>query len=224
MLKWSFLEDGKYGPSENMGKDMDLFRSCNMPMARFYGWDSDCITLGYSQAIFDEINVAESLAQNVRFSRRPTGGGLVFHSKFDFTFSFVFSVDRSLNAFKNAYDNTSRIVKAVLKKIGIEPDTEAALPVDAEGPNRNICFSRAMAHEITVSGKKIAGIAQKSTRDRILQQGTISVSRADDRLFKVLSRPFDADRYRQSSVCIQEITGEKISAKEMSLLFRQSMV
>ncbi len=223
-MNWSFVEDGKYGPSENMDKDLDLFRSCNMPTARFYGWDSDCITLGYSQTVLDEIDVAESLAQNVRFSKRPTGGGLVFHSNGDFTFSFVFSVDRSLNTFKNAYDNTSGIVKTVLRKIGIEPDTEAALPLDPEDLNSNICFSRAMAHEITVSGKKIAGIAQKSTRDRVLQQGTISVSRADDRLFKVLSKPFDVDKYRQRSVCIKEITGEKASLKELSLLFKQSMV
>jgi len=223
-MNWSFIEDGKYGPSENMDKDIALFKTCDVPTARFYGWEDDCITLGYSQEFFGEINIQESSALNIGLSKRPTGGGLVFHSKDDFTFSFVFSVDRSLNSFRNAYDNTSKIVKAVLRNIGIEPDTEAALPLDPEDLSGNICFSRAMAHEITVSGKKIAGIAQKSTRDRVLQQGTISVSRADDRLFKVLSKPFDVHKYRQRSVCIQEITGEKASLKEISLLFKQSMV
>lgn len=223
-MNWYFIEDGKYGPSENMDKDMALFEACDFPTARFYGWKDDCITLGYSQDLFDEIDVAGSSAMGIDLSKRPTGGGLVFHSKDDFTFSFVFSVDRSSNAFRSAYESTSRIVKTVLKKIGIEPDAGASWIVGPEEANGNICFSRAMSHEITVSGKKIAGIAQKSTRDRVLQQGTISVSRADDRLFKVLSKPFDVHKYSQRSICIQEITGEKASLKEISLLFKQSMV
>ncbi len=190
--------------SENMRKDLLFFSSHNEPAFRFYAFKDDCVTVGYSQDMSAELDTQRAAVLGIDIAKRPTGGGIVFHSRYDVVFCCVLPLDLFPKGFMSAYHFVSDIIVSALEQAGIDACKTGVAEEDA---GDRLCFSSAKEYEITCDGKKLVGIAQKRTRGKILQQGTICVSRPDDKIFSILRKAADSSRYFRSAAVLDDVAG-----------------
>lgn len=149
---------------------------------RAYGWHRPAFTFGYSQKIAWVRASLPADAEGAELVRRPTGGGLVDHRD-DWTYALVLPRGHALEAAR-ALDSY-RAVHAALADALRARGQPAALkdrcekPADGEscpataGPS--VCFTRPELFDVIhpETGRKIAGAAQKRTKEGLLFQGSV---------------------------------------------------
>jgi hypothetical protein len=102
--------------------------------------------------------------------RRPTGGGLVPHDA-DWTYSIAIPPSDpwyELRA-KESYLRLHQWIAASLRAADIPVELAAAAHKEIPGQ----CFAGAEQSDVLLKGRKIAGAAQRRTRDGLLIQGSI---------------------------------------------------
>jgi lipoate-protein ligase A len=177
---WLFIQSGACPAAFNMAMDEALLEAMprlRKPVLRFYGWTGPAATFGYSQR-FSEVEKATLLRPLVR---RPTGGGIVPHDA-DWTYSLAFPAGhewhslKAVESYKRMHEWIQRALAGLNLATGLAP---AALKAQ-----RGQCFAGYEKSDLLWHGKKIAGAAQRRTRDGLLIQGSVqpptpSLSRAD---------------------------------------------
>jgi lipoate-protein ligase A len=136
------------------------------PVLRFYGWTEPAATFGYFQRHAE-------VAQWTRLRpliRRPTGGGLVPHDA-DWTYSLAFPPGHDWYALK-AVESYRAVHEWVLAALGAAGATAELAPVSIP-VGRGQCFLGAEQFDVVQAGQKIAGAAQRRTRQGLLIQGSI---------------------------------------------------
>ncbi|MDI6740118.1 MAG: lipoate--protein ligase family protein [Candidatus Edwardsbacteria bacterium] len=199
--------DGFY----NMALDEVLMRSVrggrSGALVRFYGWNPPAVSLGYNQDDVD-IDRAACAKAGIDVVRRPTGGRAVFH-KDELTYSVAAPEDDPLlgGNILQTYRTIAGALVAGLSQLGITAGvvrSEAGAPGAARAAS---CFAAAGRCEITVSGRKLVGNAQRRIEGVLLQQGSVLLNQSQNAAFaglrdqgrsitaaEILSRPvgFDA--------------------------------
>jgi lipoate-protein ligase A len=117
-------------------------------------------------------------------ARRPTGGGVVFHL-WDLAFSVLVPAKSELfstNTLDN-YNLVNRVIKDVVKEFiqGEIKLTHDDAPFQDQTCT-HFCMARPTKYDVMLQGKKIAGAAQRKTKDGFLHQGTIALLRPDEEL------------------------------------------
>lgn len=177
---WFLLPSSALKASFNMAMDHALLEfapKLGRPVLRFYSWSEAAASFGYFQK-FAEIEKMTLLRPLVR---RPTGGGLVPHDA-DWTYSVVFPPTDAWYELKaiESYERIHEWIRAAFQKLGVTtklaPTARKALPGQ--------CFEGYEQFDVLWQGRKIAGAAQRRTRDGLLIQGSvqpppIKISRAD---------------------------------------------
>src|ERR1043166_1231086 len=161
MEVWDFLESPAADAATNMAVDEVLLRTAaqrGRPLLRVYSWTKPAISIGYFQKF------PQSDREVVR---RPTGGGLVYHSE-DTTFTVVAPPGHELHRLRTA-DAYCKIHEAVARAVGA---TLLAPSVPARGQYE--CFQNPVAGDVMAGGRKLAGGAQRRNRDGMLHQGSIA--------------------------------------------------
>jgi lipoate-protein ligase A len=182
-MKWQILESGLLAPDAIMQKDFYLlrdFRAENPPLLHFYEWDSPCLTYGYFIKPSDHINL-EALAQyGLKVARRPTGGGIIFHTT-DFAFSVFLPAahpEFSTNTLENYALVNQRVAKAIqaFTNSRIEPTLlEKEQVLQAKENSGGFCMANPTQFDLVIEGKKVGGAAQRRTKQGLLHQGSISL-------------------------------------------------
>src|SRR5258708_3760987 len=176
---WRLLRTGARPAAENMALDELLLESApqrGQPLLRFYAWAEPAATFGYSQK-FSEVQGMTTLRPLVR---RPTGGGLAPHEA-DWTYSLVFPPSHRWYELKaiESYRRLHQWIQSAFKKTGL--GTELAPRSDQ--PSSGQCFAGAEQFDVLWEERKIAGAAQRRTRQGLLIQGSVQpplrVSRPD---------------------------------------------
>jgi len=150
---------------------------------RFYNWGNlpPSATFGYAQFFIDIKK--EFAAKNFEgpFTRRPTGGGVVYHDG-DLTFSLVFN--SSLTRAAQIYEMLHGALNAQ-----IDGGLAGAVPKEAYAPRvagaAGICFSNPVENDILdAAGHKILGGAIRRFGGVVLYQGSLqrAGARGDERL------------------------------------------
>ena len=140
------------------------------PVLRFYGWTEPAASFGYFQR-YVEIAQITTLRPLVR---RPTGGGLVPHDA-DWTYSLAFPPGHdwySLSA-TDSYRRVHEWIRAAFTQLDLA--TELAPVCRKILPGQ--CFQGHERFDLLWSGRKIAGAAQRRTRDGLLIQGSLQPQR-----------------------------------------------
>ena len=145
------------------------------PTLRMYRWNRRTLTVGSFQslAMWDE---PACRRDGVEVVRRITGGRAVLHGS-DLTYSI--SAPAGLSVFPESLRATfhaiSRGLVAGLISLGVDARAE---PGPAGTPARGTpdCFASTSWYEITISGRKIIGSAQRRWADGFLQQGSIMLT------------------------------------------------
>ena len=170
----------------NMATDFLLLRRYpEKGYARFraYGWHRPAFSFGYSQKIAwvrAQLPAEAEQGRAVELVRRPTGGGLVDHRE-DWTFALVIPRGHDLEAARGV--ESYRAVHAALAEALNECGQAAVLKERCEpeacdgekGKGPTVCFTRPELYDVVhpESGVKIAGAAQKRTKEGLLFQGSI---------------------------------------------------
>ncbi|MGC4072437.1 MAG: lipoate--protein ligase family protein [Nibricoccus sp.] len=190
-MQLDILPERHGAAAENMATDFLLLKRYPPDRAsharfRHYGWHRPAFTFGYSQKIA-YVRAQLPTDEHVELCRRPTGGGVVDHRD-DWTYTLVIPRAHALYeqpAPRSYYvihaaitDSLRSLGETVELKQACEPadDAESENCAAAAGPT--VCFKHPELYDIihTTTGAKVAGAAQKRTKDGLLFQGSIARS------------------------------------------------
>lgn len=173
-LLWT---DISRSPYMNMAVDELLLEHApesGAPVLRFYGWSEPSASFGYSQPISAVTRGGLTLV------RRPTGGGVVYHDC-DLTYTLaippghpICGLDR-MESYRVIHEPIMRAILHLGKGAHLAPDL-------GEKHDRATlqCFVSPSPNDVLASdGVKLAGAAQRRTRNGILHQGSVSLKAAD---------------------------------------------
>lgn len=167
------------GPA-NMARDEALLtcvgRGESPPTLRLYEWTPPTISLGYFQR-YAEYESLPPPAGELPAVRRLTGGGAILHDQ-ELTYSLALPLDHRLlgEGPNHLYELFHEAVTACLAAIGAA--VAACGVTDDSGPTRGpfFCFARRHCYDLLLLDRKIAGSAQRRTRDAVLQHGSVILS------------------------------------------------
>lgn len=174
------IQSGLSDAATNMAIDEALFlahkENITPPTLRLYGWKPYALSIGISQDPSLVLNLAACAEKNIRFVRRPTGGGVLYHG-FELTYSLVLSQrDLGLSIrVKESFEKITSFVIFALEKLGAQA-AFAKNNFKQQPPHTSIadfCFSRKEEYDIVIDNKKIGGNAQKRKKNTILQHGVL---------------------------------------------------
>ena len=102
--------------------------------------------------------------------RRPTGGGLVPHDA-DWTYSLVFPANNPWHQLRamESYRRAHEWIQAAFSRAGVTTELSPCCRKVARGQ----CFIGAEQFDVLWQDRKIAGAAQRRTREGLLIQGSI---------------------------------------------------
>lgn len=168
--------------AENMATDFLLLqRYPGTDHARFrhYGWHRPAFTFGYGQTLA-YVRSQLPADETVELCRRPTGGGVVDHRN-DWTYALVLPAEHSLCEARAP--ESYRIIHACIADAFVSLGQPAVLmqpqpPATGKPAGPGVCFATAENFDVIQpkTGVKIAGAAQKRSKQGMLFQGSIARS------------------------------------------------
>lgn len=184
----------------NMAIDQAILQSVaedSVATLRFYGWTRPTLSLGYFQKLQDRSIHPGS--KSLVCVRRASGGGAIVHDG-ELTYSFVCPTEPGeLGTRRDLYQWVHASVIGVLREFGV-----AAEPVGQSSDclcSRFLCFRRRTEDDLTVSGYKIVGSAQRRGKAGILQHGSILLR---------------SSAYAVELPGVAELTGRSISPEQLA--------
>ncbi len=147
--------------------------------ARVYRWKPSTLSLGYHQDPGTiDWNFCER--EGITVTRRPTGGGAIYHDVWgDISYSVVAPATALPGDLMDSYAVLCEPLFDALERVGIDADF-----ADEERPaiHRPACYLRAVdpAHDVVAGGKKLSGNAQYRQRDAVIQHGSLTFERTTD--------------------------------------------
>lgn len=183
----------------NMAIDEALLEQAPVPSIRFYQWRSPALSFGY----FGRFSDVATCSSGRDLVRRWTGGGNVFHGD-DLTYSIVIPAsdaafgESSIWIYEKVHCALAEALAergqhAVVAGVGDPGARNPAVMVSRAGINDAgySCFTNPVRADVMVDGRKIAGAAQRRTRQGLLHQGSIQgidgVNGLADRFARALS-------------------------------------
>ncbi len=167
-----------------MARDESLLvrvgRGESPPTLRFYQWEPPTISLGYFQKYAD-YEALPPPAGDLAVVRRLTGGGAILHDQ-ELTYSITVPLNHVLlqggpnKLYERAHDAIITVLGAAeiqANRCGTTDDSGAA-----KGPF--FCFERRHCLDVLIGNEKLAGSAQRRTREAVLQHGSIVLKRRYD--------------------------------------------
>lgn len=178
------IQDGALDGPTNMARDEALMnrvgRAASPPTVRLYQWAPPTVSLGYFQR-YAAFQALPPPARDLAVVRRLTGGGAILHD-LELTYSMALPVDHTLldGGPNRLYELAHDAIIAALAALDIRAArcglTDDSTP--ARGPF--FCFARRHCYDVVIDGAKVAGSAQRRTRDAVLQHGSMIVARRYD--------------------------------------------
>lgn len=160
----------------NMARDLLLLEAYPDPSAprfRAYGWSEPAFTFGVSQRWSE---YRPRVPAGAALVRRATGGGLVSHLS-DWTFALALPSGHPVVELE-ALESYAVVLRALESALRAQGQPVARVP-SGGGPRAfqapSVCAERPEPHDLVhaPSGSKVAGAAQKRTRDGLLLEGYV---------------------------------------------------
>ena len=147
-----FLKNPRTNPYMNLALDEYAMKHIDVGEDYFYLWRNDpSVIIGKNQNAAEEVNQEFIDRRNINVARRVSGGGAVYHDLGNINFTFIINVDDPGKVNFKKY--TQPIIDAL-----------AAMGVKSEASGRN---------DILIDGKKISGVAQRMSGNRLMHHGTL---------------------------------------------------
>lgn len=179
MCLWQIIESGPKSPEWNMAVDTQRLQefSCrDQAQLRFYEWNLPSATYGYFTAP-DKFLCPEGLQKTgLKIARRPTGGGIIFHTH-DLAFSLIVPSTHPFYAVNplHSYQMINNCVLNAIQSLQISPKG-ALLAHCAEECGAPFCMAKPTIYDVMLDGRKVGGAAQRRTKHALLHQGSICIN------------------------------------------------
>ena len=145
------------------------------PTLRFYAWDPPTVSLGYGQALDDDVDHDARGRLGVGLVRRPTGGSAIYHAGPDGEVTYgIAATSDDLGVGPDLLATYRWIAHALargLRALGAPVEIVERRP--DYGPVPSFCFARTGTYELELAGRKIVGSAQRRHGRAFLQHGAI---------------------------------------------------
>ena len=189
-----------------MDLDAALLEDLEQPTLHLYRWERPSITHGYFIKPEEHLNLDYLKEVGIDWARRPTGGGIVFHTH-DLAFSLLLPKDHPAcgdNTLERYHWVNSRVLQAIeagrqkgADLCTIEPDEPREMSA--------FCMARPTHYDVMWQGGKVGGAAQRKKPQGLLHQGTICLQRVPGELLQgALRRPEVAEAMQRWSAPIAE--------------------
>lgn len=156
------------------------------PTLRFYTWTPPAVSVGYFQDSFTDIDISACRKMGIDVVRRLTGGRAVLHDK-ELTYSLTCPEGDPLFP-ANILDTYKRISSCLVKgldSLGLDASLVPSVKRRVE-KSPSACFVSPSHYEITVSGNKLIGSAQRRGEGAFIQHGSILMEFDREKLEMVL--------------------------------------
>jgi len=190
---WKVIDTGSRSPDENMEIDRELLSHLHpddQPILHLYSWSVPSATYGYFVDPARFLNKAKAVDWGLQLARRPTGGGIVFHTS-DLAFSVL--VPSGHEAYSGDTLAHYRYVnERVLDAVAGLAEIPSLLPLDPVAENEahgRFCMAKPTIYDVMVGGKKIAGAAQRTKGNGFLHQGSIAIQLPEKKMLQDLLDP-----------------------------------
>lgn len=229
MIPWRLLLHPRLPGSRQMAIDEALYRCVTRegsPVLRFYTWQAPTLSLGYFQNYKAIVQEAFCVDNKIDVVRRLTGGRSVLHDE-ELTYAVVASLEQGTfrgRTLQETYQLIAQALNLALQGLGLQETSvfsENPPPVSRSAQ----CFVSVSRYEISSGQKKMIGSAQKRSRDRFLQHGSIlldfnptlqagTVQKADP---QIETRIAPLNRVLQRKFSFHELVGQFRLAFEKTL-------
>lgn len=168
------LRDMESDPTLNMTREKELFRlvenSERIETVRFWA-NSDCLVRGKARdARYGWYNEGLAKELGVRVLLRETGGGVVYHDSGNLNWSIFARSEGGFQSPAKLFGEASRYMVEGLLRLGVRAEFSP--------PNR-----------IDVEGRKVSGLAARSTPRAVLVHGTLLLDSDLERLNRLCIPP-----------------------------------
>jgi lipoate-protein ligase A len=157
--------------------------------ARVYRWKPSTLSLGYHQDP-DTIDWEFCDREGITVTRRPTGGGAIYHDSWgDVSYSVVAPADDLPGDLMDSYEILCEPLFDALDSLGIDA---GFADEDRPAIYEPACYLRAVhpAHDVVGDdGRKLSGNAQYRQRDAVIQHGSLTFERTTDRHLACFADP-----------------------------------
>jgi lipoate-protein ligase A len=211
----------------NMELDRRLLAACETDptcgFLRFYTWDRPTLSMGRLEPE-DAVARAAADRDGIGIVRRPTGGRAVLHGD-DLTYTVVIPKPSS-GGLQCTYNLISEVLVEGLRSIGVEVDMERGKTGRSHMVQRP-CFASVTRYEVTHSGRKLVGSAQRVGERAVLQHGTIPIGRGYLCVVDYMDvSSGDRDRLRSemeaTTACLEGVLGKPVEAGEVACALSQA--
>lgn len=188
------IDSGTNSPMINMMRDEKLLDGLSYaprPIFHTYDWEAPSATYGYFNHPLQSLNPKAISQFGLQLAKRPTGGGVIFH-QFDLAFSFLLPTCHalfSLNTLAN-YQLINAIVAEVVTQFLPTPPALAQQEVQSQkSPLQGFCMAALTIYDVSVAGRKVAGAAQRKTKQGLLHQSSICLTLPPDAFLENIFLP-----------------------------------
>ena len=214
MNSWFLIDHGPLDGSLNMACDEFLLQEgYDRPVLRFYQWATPTLSLGISQKVDRHVDEKACIANGVDIVRRITGGKAVLHDR-ELTYSITGSMEQPPFDVDliSSYGKIAEAFCRAFQKLNIPAEMAPATTRAAPGGVTS-CFANPSACEIVVQGKKLLGSAQKRTRSRVLQHGSLLIEYSGELWDSVMKRKLPVGHHRIA--CLKDILDGSVHLPEL---------
>jgi len=217
-MVWKLLDTGIRHAAWNMALDEALLQMAEIeqiPILRFYGWETPTLSLGYFQSV-DEVDLEACERAGFDWIRRPTGGRAVLHDR-ELTYSVVGPIALLAESVEKSYELLSEALAWGLRELGLRAELTLRRP-DARAEKNPVCFVAPAYAELTIQGKKVIGSAQMRTKHAVLQHGSIPLTLDYQKLVQVFKLERSEDTLRllgEKSAGLEEFLSRALSLEEL---------
>ena len=156
---------------------------------RVYRWDPSTLSLGYHQ---DPATIDWEYCESagVTVTRRPTGGGAIYHDNWgDISYSIVAPAEELPGDLMASYELLCEPLLDALERMGIDAGFASE---ERPAIYQPACYLRAVhpAHDVVAGdGRKISGNAQYRQRDAVIQHGSLTFESTTERHLSCFADP-----------------------------------
>jgi lipoate-protein ligase A len=166
-----------------MALDEALWRSFHpigRPTLRLYRWSEPALSIGYSQQARD-FDLEQCTRLGIAFVRRPTGGRAVLHH-WEVTYSLIHPLE-GLGSVEGSHRLIAEALAVGLRRLELPVELEI---MKVKRSFSEACFEAPAHSELTVAGKKVAGMSQVRDQLALLEQGSIPLELDVEQLAAVI--------------------------------------
>ena len=163
------FDEEPHAASFNMAMDEVILKESSMPVLRVYRWLHPSASFGY----FEKYEAVVKQHNGRDLVRRWTGGGVVLHGD-DYTYSLMVPAGISLLNLTAA--ESYRLIHAQIAKTLQDSGLPARIASAPVPKISQACFENAVTYDILLDNRKIAGAAQRRSRQGLLHQGSIQLA------------------------------------------------